>query len=581
MKVFHSFIVFLLSYLLACPAVAQKSGPGNARQYANPVLAGFYPDPSICRVGRDYWLVNSSFAYFPGLPIFHSRDLVNWRQAGNAMDRPGQLNLGGAGVSRGLFAPAIRYHKGLYYITCTFVDRVGNFVITARNPRGPWSNPVALPAINGIDPSLFFDDDDKAYIVYNSTPPDDKPLYEGHRTIRMRPFDPVTLQTIGEESILVNGGSELEKKPVWIEGPHLFKKSGYYYLIAAEGGTDNNHSEVVFRSNAITGPYLPGRNNPILTQRQLDPARPSPVTSTGHADFVLTPAGSWYAVFLGCRPYSGDHYNTGRETFMAPVQWTDDDWPVIIPPDAIVADHYPVPFPAMTKIVDNPFDGQALFKENFSGPVPDPSLVFLRTPLQKWWSLTERKGYISMQLLPQTCAGTESPAFIGHRQQQAEGYAATSLVFQPQEQNEKAGLIVFQNESHFYYIARSVVDHRPVVQLFRSIIPPSPGNTATASPQETISIFNGGMEMIASRVLDTTVNAKKLQLKIVAKGNTYSFYYAEKANDWLLLKENVDARFLSTRTAGGFVGCMYALYATSLGQPSPVKAFFDWFACGP
>jgi alpha-N-arabinofuranosidase len=566
---------------LRAPAQTQSTGTGPAaRYYHNPILAGFYPDPSICRVGKDYYLVNSSFAYFPALPIFHSRDLVNWRQIGNAMDRPEQLDLTGVGVSRGLFAPAIRFYNGLYYITCTFVDKLGNFVITARNPRGPWTKPVALPAVNGIDPSLFFDDNGKAYIIYNSIPPDNKSLYEGHRTIRMRAFDPARLQTIGEESILVNGGSALEKKPVWIEGPHLFKKDGYYYLIAAEGGTDTNHSEVVFRSATLTGPFLPGGTNPILTQRQLDPGRPSPVTSTGHADFVSTPTGSWYAVFLGCRPYAADFYNTGRETFMAPVKWTSD-WPVIIPPGAVVQDRYPVPFPANSNAVVNAFNGRIPYRADFNESTLDPSLLFLRTPRQKWYSLSERKGYLSLRLLPQTCAGTENPAFVGHRQQQPEGYAATALIFDPRQENEKAGLLVFQNETHFYFLARSFANNLPVIQLFRSSIPPSPGNTAPTSPTDEASSTNGQMELIASRTLDTAFAGQPLQLKIEARGSTYAFYYAEKKKDWILLKEKVDAKFLSTRAAGGFVGCLYALYATATGQPSEARALFDWFGCGP
>lgn len=138
------------------------------QQYNNPILAGFYPDPSICKVGSDYYLVNSSFAYYPGLPIFHSKDLVSWKQIGYAMDRPEQLNLIGAGVSRGLFAPTIRFYKGLYYIVCTLIDKGGNYIITAKNPAGPWSNPYWLKELDGIDPSIFFDEDDKAYIVYNS-----------------------------------------------------------------------------------------------------------------------------------------------------------------------------------------------------------------------------------------------------------------------------------------------------------------------------------------------------------------------------------------------------------------------------
>ncbi len=245
---------------------------------SNPVLSGFYPDPSICQAGDAYYLVTSSFAYFPGIPIFKSRDLAHWQQIGHVMDRPEQLDLEGHGVSRGLFAPSIRYYQGRFYVTCTLVDRGGNFVVTATSADGPWSNPVWLPEVNGIDPSLFFDDDGKAFLVYNSIPPDDKPLYDGHRTIRMRAFDSEKLQVTGEEKILVNGGVDISKKPVWIEAPHIFHKDGWYFLIAAEGGTAENHSEVVFRSKAVDGPYVPWEKNPILTQRDLDPLR----WSAGH-----------------------------------------------------------------------------------------------------------------------------------------------------------------------------------------------------------------------------------------------------------------------------------------------------------
>ncbi|NLA21707.1 MAG: glycoside hydrolase family 43 protein, partial [Candidatus Marinimicrobia bacterium] len=232
--------------------------------YYNPILAGFYPDPSICRVGDDYYLVNSTFAYFPGIPVFHSRDLVNWKLIGHVMDRAEQMNLEGLGVSEGIFAPAIRFHDGLFYITCTLVGAGGNYVVTAQNPAGPWSNPVWLPQIDGIDPSLFFDQDGKAYIVYNSVAPNNRPLYEGHRTIRMYQFDYEKLKVISPEIILVNGGTDISKKPIWIEGPHIFRKDNFYYLICAEGGTSWEHSEVVFRSEQVTGPYVPYAKNPIL-----------------------------------------------------------------------------------------------------------------------------------------------------------------------------------------------------------------------------------------------------------------------------------------------------------------------------
>ena len=225
----------------------------SAPSFTNPIIAGFHPDPSICRVGKDYYLVNSTFAYFPGINVFHSRDLVHWQLIGYVLNRPEQLNLDGQGVSRGLYAPAIRYHNGLFYVTCTLVDIGGNFVATAKDPAGPWSKPVWLPEINGIDPSLFFDDG-KTYIVYNSIPPGDKPLYNGHRTIRIHEFDPESVKVRGDEKILVNGGTNIEKKPSWIEGPHILKKDGVYFLIAAEGGTEDQHSEVVFKSENVYGP---------------------------------------------------------------------------------------------------------------------------------------------------------------------------------------------------------------------------------------------------------------------------------------------------------------------------------------
>ena len=181
--------------------------------FQNPILAGFYPDPSICKAGDDFYLINSTFAYFPGIPVFHSRDLVSWNQIGNVLDRPGQVDFTGLGVSRAIFAPAIRHHEGIFYITCTVIDGIGNFVVTAKDPAGPWSDPVKLPEILGIDPSLFFDDDGKCYIIYNSDPPDNKSLYDGHRTIRINEFDYKNLKASKENKILINGGVDITKNP--------------------------------------------------------------------------------------------------------------------------------------------------------------------------------------------------------------------------------------------------------------------------------------------------------------------------------------------------------------------------------
>ena len=529
-----------------------------AQSFTNPVLAGFYPDPSICRAGNDYYIVVSSFAYYPGLPIFHSKDLVNWQQIGAALNRPEQLNLDGAGVSRGLFAPSITYHKGVFYIVCTLVDTGGNFVITATDPKGPWSKPVWLPEINGIDPSIFFDENDKAYIVYNSDPPENKSAYEGHRTIRMNELDIEKLKVISDNKIIVNGGTDISKKPIWIEAPHLLKKDDWYYLICAEGGTGYDHSEVVFRSKTIDGHFTPYENNPILTQRTLDPARSHPVTSTGHADFVETPDGKWFAVFLACRPYEGDYYNTGRETFMAPVKW-QDGWPIINPGHAEVKYTYPVPVKLNASL--EKFNGNYLFKDDFNKDTISQRYSFLRTVRENWYSVN--KGALTLQVRPQTCSGSENPSFVGFRQPHLKGHAATAIQFKPIAENEKAGLIVFQSEHHYYFLCQSVENGKPVVQLFK-------GSGNNGNDKKAV--------LLASAPVQLTQN-NNLLLKIMANGNSYSFYYATEKDQWQLLKQNVDAKFLSTKEAGGFVGCMYAMYATSNGIPSTTTVSYQWIEC--
>lgn len=537
----------------ASPVLSQKS-----ETFTNPILAGFYPDPSICRVGSDYYLVTSSFSYFPGIPIFHSKDLASWKQIGHVMDRPEQLDLDGLGVSRGIFAPSIRHHEGVFYVTCTLVDKGGNFLVTSKKAEGPWSNPVWIPQINGIDPSMFFDENGKAYIVYNSIPPDDQPLYDGHRTLKMYEFDVANLKVMGDEMLLVNGGVDLSKKPVWIEAPHIFQKDGYYYLIAAEGGTGDQHSEVVFRSKNIAGPYVPYEHNPILTQRHLDPKRKNPITSTGHADFVETESGDWWAVFLGCRPYDDDFYNTGRETFLAPVRW-QDGWPIINPDFVEVQYHYPIPQKLSAQKSEIPFGGNFTFKDEFESEKLSYRWLFLRTPRTHWHSLSQRKGHLAIQLRPETCSENLNPSFLGHRQQHLEGEASLAFDFAPKAENEKAGLLIFQNENHFYFLCKSVEDNKSVVQLYKS---------SAAPPQ---------MELLASQTLDDTPAKEKLFLKIEAQRSRYSFFFALTPNKWQLLKDEIDARFLSTKVAGGFVGGVYALYATSLGKPSDSAAYFDWF----
>lgn len=548
--------VKLFLQTITCLIITQATLSQTAR-VSNPILAGFYPDPSICRAGNDYYLVNSTFVYYPGLPIFKSNDLVNWEQLGFAMDRPEQLNLDGDPIANGgLYAPSIRFYKGTFYITCTNVGKGGNFIITTKNPKNGWSNPVFLPAVKGIDPSMFFDDNGKAYIVFNSPAPDNKPQYEGHCTIRLYEVDLATLQTTGEEKLLVNGGTDISKKPVWIEGPHIFKKDGYYYLMCAEGGTEFNHSEVIFRSKKVDGPYESYKDNPILTQRNLDANRKRGVTSTGHADLVNASDGNWYAVFLGCRPYSGNHYNTGRETFMTKVEWKDG-WPIIL------NNNEPVPgkisFSNVTAKAPLPYSTDFHFKDNFKTTKLSNRYQFIRTVRESWYHINSVAGLLTIQLKPETVQDKANPAFIGYRQSHQRGYAATALSFTPASENEKAGLLVFQNETHYYYLCQSVANNQAVVQLYKG-----PGS-ADGKPQllETLKI---------------QTSSQPLQLRIQVNGDTYSFYYAEKGStSWRLLKDGVDAKFLSTQTAGGFVGCMYAMYATSNGAPTSNTAVFSSF----
>lgn len=540
------YVACLLLFVFATAGFSQT-------KISNPILAGFYPDPSICKVGENYYLINSTFTYFPGIPVFQSRDLKNWKQISSVIDRPSQMTFMGEQVSRGLFAPSISYHDGLFYVICTNIDHGGNFVVTAKNPSGPWSDPIWLREINGIDPSIFFDGD-KAYIVYNSNPPGNKPLYSGHRTIRVNAFDPKTFKVISGDSILVNGGVDLSKKPVWIEGPHLYKRNGWYYLMAAEGGTSVNHSEVILRSKSPWGPFVPYEHNPILTQRNLDPNRKNPITSTGHADLVEGPDGQTYAVFLGVRPYQGDDYNTGRETFFAPVKW-ENDWPIINPGHEEVLYQYTVPWKEVKQTNAMPLNGNFSYSYNFKKGL-SPDLLFLRTMDHTWFNFMD--GNLTMNLKPEMIMQKGNPAFIGRRQQHLNCNATTALSFAAKSESEKAGLIIFQNEHHFYYLCKSINNGKPVVQLYRG-----------TSSDDT-------MELIKQE--EIKASSSPMVLKIEANQSNYSFWFGEDSKHLNLLADHVDGTYLSTHVAGGFVGALFGLYATSSGQPSTNKVIFSSFS---
>jgi len=511
-------------------------------EYRNPILQGFYPDPSITRAGDDYYLVTSTFAWYPGLPVFHSRDLVNWTQIGNALDRPDMLDFGTLGLSQGVFAPAIEHHRGTFYIANTCVGCGGNFVITATDPAGPWSDPHWLPDLEGgIDPSLFFDEDGRAWMI-NNGPPVGEPLYDGHRAIWIQEFDPQTLTTKGERTLLVNGGVDISTEPVWIEGPHIYKVNGWYYLSAAEGGTAINHSQVVLRSRTVTGPYEPWEDNPYLTQRDLPESRANPITSAGHADLVQLPDGSWWATFLAVRPYEGDYYNTGRETFLMPVDWSSG-WPRITAPGEAIPYTRAKPNLPQQSAAALPTSGPFTTRDEFDGPTLPLYWMMPRLPQERWYALSN--GTLQLQPRPVALGEPANPSFLARRQQHLNAGASTLLSFDPQGQAE-AGLAAFQNENYWFALGLARGPDGPVVRLRRR-----------AGEEDPV-----GGTVLASAPLAIEPGAP-IELRVEARGPSYTFAYKVRAGEWQALGGDLDGRILSTRTAGGFVGAVFGPYAVA------------------
>ncbi|MFJ8663360.1 glycoside hydrolase family 43 protein [Streptomyces sp. NPDC093795] len=381
--------------------------------FGDPVLPGFRPDPSVCRVGADYYLVTSSFEWFPGLPVFHSRDLVNWRRLGSALDRVSQLDLDGCGPSRGLFAPTIRHHDGVFHLVCTLMDGPGHFVVTATDPAGPWSEPYWLDG-EGFDPSLFFDDgpdgDGRAWFTAARV----RDEAAGRTEIWMREYLPGERRLTGPEYVLWSGSHPGAR---WPEAPHLYRIDGTYLLLTAEGGTDVDHSVVAARADRVTGPYRGVPGNPVLA-----PSR-GPVTCTGHADLVRTPDGDWRAVLLGVRPGSA----IGRETFLAHIAW-DVGRPVFTP-------------------VAHTGRGSPLC-DDFAGLSADWST--LRTPRERFWTTGDG---LRLRLRPERLGERTAPSLVARPQEQPDCDVSTELRFTPAAPGEEAGLaVVLDDDAHLLFL---------------------------------------------------------------------------------------------------------------------------------
>lgn len=506
----------------------------RTKEFTNPIVSGYYPDPALTRKGDTYYLVNSSFGFFPGVPIFESKDLVNWRQIGHVLDRESQLDVSGLGVSEGIFAPAISYNESndTFYMITTLVGRGGNFFVKSKDPSQGWSDPVWLPEVDGIDPSFLFDRDGKAYIVHNA-PVFGTAEYDGERAIRLLEFDVATDKVISEPVEIVRRGTHVTPRPIWIEGPHLYHIGDWYYLMCAEGGTAEDHSEVIFRAKNPKGPWEESPLNPILTQRYLPEERPDKVTSTGHADLIQTPEGEWWAVFLGCRPYEANLYNTGRETFLLPVEWTDG-WPVILPRDKAV------PTVVEKSHLSDPVEGLSgnfKYRDDFDGPSLNPRWIFLRNPEENAFSL-DGSG-LTLHAAEGSVEASKPVSAIFVRQQHPDFTVETEVTFNPENNGELAGLALLQNEAYNFIFGKTLIDGKESIVLKRN---------------ERGGVLIGSAPVPAEG---------PLRLKVEGKGRYYSFYFMpEGETQWIPIATGVDASNLSTARAGGFIGTVIGPYAT-------------------
>jgi alpha-N-arabinofuranosidase len=501
--------------------------------FRNPVLPGFHPDPSIVRVDDALYAVTSTFSYFPGLPILRSTDLVNWTLIGNAIDRPSQLDFSGLGTNRGLFAPAITHHDGTFWIVNTCIECGGNFVITATDPAGPWSDPNWLD-FGGIDPSLHFEPDGTAWIVYNDAPPG-PPRYEGHRALWLQQFDPATMQVMPERTLLVDGGVDPSTNPIWAEGPHIYKIGDWYYLLTAEGGTADQHSQTIYRSKSLKGPYKPGPFNPILTQRDLPSGRPDRVEATGHADIVQLDDGSWWGVFLATRPFAGQSTLMGRETFLLPLRWVDG-WPRFLDRQEQV--------PLVLKkpnLPASPAPAWQSWREEFDGALSD-EWIGIRNPSPAA-PIVAQGGALRVTAGAAAAGSLGKPAFIGRRLRHHRADFITALDFTPERSGDFAGLLAFMDESHF--LAAGKERGRIVVRL------------RTAAEQGSSGMIVAEAPLAADG---------QVELKLALDGGAARvFWRARGAESWQAIGDAINVETLASVHAGLFTGLVVGPYAYSPG----------------
>lgn len=531
-----------------------KNNPLGPDEFYNPILQGCYPDPAITRKGDDYYLVCSSFAMFPGVPIFHSKDLVNWTQIGHVLDRTSQLDVHDTGISAGVYAPGITYNSNndtFYMITTAFAGGLGNFVVKTKDPAKGWSDPIKLD-FQGIDPSIFFDEDGKGYIVHNDAPDKGKELYNGHRVIKIWEYDVQNDKIIpGTDKIIVDGGVDIKQKPIWIEAPHIYKKNGRYYLMCAEGGTAGWHSEVIFTSDSPKGPYTPAPSNPILTQRYLPKDRPNKVDWAGHADIVLGPDNKYYGVFLAIRPNEKGRVNIGRETFILPVDWSGD-YPVFENGLIPMGPKLKLPKGVENKTGKDGYfpNGNFTFSDDFKSEKLDYRWIGLRGPREAF--ATTNKNGLAITPFAANIKELKPTSTLFYRQQHNSFSFETTLSYKPASDKDLAGLVAMQSEAFNYVFGLTRKGQEYFVVLQR--------NERKGRGQREVT-----SSIIASNKVDAT---KPIRLKVEAKGDAYTFSHAVGDGDFVDA-ETVSGDILSTDVAGGFTGTLLGLYATSANDALP------------
>jgi alpha-N-arabinofuranosidase len=498
--------------------------------YTNPILPGFHPDPSVCRVGDDFYLVNSSFGYFPGVPIFHSKDLVNWEPIGYVLNRPEQLPLKNASLSTGgIYAPTIRYHDGTYYMVTTNISQLKNFYVTAKNPRGPWSDPIWIDIPTKypvIDPTLFFDEDGKTYLITN--PGDDR------QGIILMQIDIKTGKLLSAPKTIWQGTGGR-----YPEGPHLYKKDNWYYLMIAEGGTEYGHKEMMARSRQLTGPYTPDPANPILTHINRN-AEGNPIQGTGHADLVQAQDGSWWMVALGFRPYNSQHI-LGRETFLVPVKWEKDDWPVVNGNGTIQLNMQAKTLPL------HPYTVPAA-RDNFDEDTLGYQWNYINNPVTANYKIAKGSGHLGLI----GNDATQPLTFVGRRQEHFNFEASTMLNFNPTQPNEEAGLTVMMEKDYHLDLSVKQMDGKRYLSLVYDL---------------------GTLKHVEKQVV---LADGPVELKVMGTVENYTFSYRQGVGDFISLG-SIATKFLSSEFVGGFTGVYLGMFANGNGQLTKDEADFGWF----